>query len=146
MKLFLNINANDKKFLNYFKKKLFFKIISLNNNFNLKNYLIPTKQYNKTITILKSPHVNKKAQEQFIFTKFKLLYCILIEKVGKFLKILKQINKKNNFNINLNVKFYMSKKDSNLLCINPDKLKIKNNEFSYLKIISIYGEFTLKKH
>ena len=70
--MFINItirskNKNSlKKFLNVFKNLSKNKRLQLNKTLNF----FQKKRYNKVFTILKSPHVNKTAQEQFEFNLF----------------------------------------------------------------------------
>jgi ribosomal protein S10 len=65
-------------FLVFFFKKIHFK------NFSIQN--LPTKK--KRLTLLKSPHVNKKAKEQFELKIYKTAIYINNIKTKNFLKFL----------------------------------------------------------
>jgi small subunit ribosomal protein S10 len=49
-------------------------------------FCIPPRK--KLITLLKSPHVNKKAREQFHFTSYKIVLYIKVPLTTKLLKLL----------------------------------------------------------
>lgn len=147
------------------------KTIPFNLNVIQKNFQKKTKK--KKLTILKSPHVNKKAQEQFESRVFKKQFTIQITKTFKYLVFLKKLNTSlfpdikielqhmvNNKNIekikifnpyNFKINKYYEFKIYNL---NLKYLKKKTNISKYsltkktnplLKIFDLYGEF-LKKH
>ena len=80
-------------------KKNIFKIKKLNIFKNIKiKGIFKIKNKNKIFTILKSPHVNKKSREQFIYKNFiqKIdIYFLNIFQVLNFLIIIKKILEKN---------------------------------------------------
>ena len=76
--------------------------------FKLKYFIqyFPKKQKTNIFTILKSPHVNKKAQEQFeifVFSKQLTLYSI---KKLKYLFYLKKIQESLFSNVKVKIKFF----------------------------------------
>jgi ribosomal protein S10 len=101
----ITIASKDKKSLNAF---LSFFGSNLDLNFNLINKYFEKKKQRKILTILKSPHVNKKAQEQFeskIFSKQLTLY---VPKHSQYLLFFKRI--KTVFtDIRIKIKFIQNK-------------------------------------
>jgi small subunit ribosomal protein S10 len=108
----LKIEAYDIKVLQYFD--IIWKKISKKFSLSLKGpVFLPLKK--KRTVLLKSPHVNKKAREIFIFKKYRYLYILsstntdknkifsfltLIQKnpiAGSSLKIVKCVKKDSNF-------------------------------------------------
>merc|ERR1712084_118009 len=85
------------------KKSLLFFLYVLN-KFNQINKLklISKKKFKKRFTVLKSPHVNKNAQEQFEFNLFSIDIAISKFQLSKLLIILKKI--KNNFCYDIHIK------------------------------------------
>jgi ribosomal protein S10 len=129
------------------------------------------KQKLKFFTILKSPHLNKTAQEQIEYRKFSKQIVIFSLQIFKFLILLKKI--KNNIfpDVEIQIKFIIKNKTTEktkLIAINPDNYRIKkffydkNNTLtikdnrkkdkilkqkqtiSYLKLFDIYGELYFK--
>lgn len=109
----------------------------------------------KKITILKSPHVNKKAQEQFetrIISK-KIVFCSF--QLLKTLVLLKKIKHKLFPDIKISINFLFSSKKQNQLKIrvfDPDIFSItqSNNSFKfntkkYLRLFDIFGTVFFKK-
>lgn len=120
----------------------------------------------KKITTLKSPHVNKKAQNHFEYRLFSKKISISSYNEMKFLIILKKIKTKLFPEIKLKINFFSKKTKTNLL--NPKNyyinsilrkktktqkfksknIKIKNIEpcqktKNYLKVFDCYGELSL---
>jgi ribosomal protein S10 len=162
-------------FLSKNKDSLNSKILFFTNtsalNFNVIKKYFQKKTKKHFLTILKSPHVNKSAQEQFesrvfskqltIFSPKKLQYAYLLKKIRNNLfsdvkiKIKCSVNKEKNSNIRLQI-------------FNPDNFKLninkifrtqtnhssslkgrkifdnKNNKKTklFLQILDIYGELT----
>jgi len=54
-------------------------IKNLLQKYNLKYSSIKLPRKRKFFTLLKSPHINKKAMEQFETTQYKILFCIKTE-------------------------------------------------------------------
>ena len=84
MKIQLKIKSLDQQSLKLYLIKIhkILKILGIKyNTFNL-----PSKR--KRITLLKSPHVNKKAREQFEITKYSVMIQILSQEKFKILKLL----------------------------------------------------------
>jgi ribosomal protein S10 len=133
-----------KKFLLFFYKN---KQLKLNVIFKYFN-----QPRNKRIfSILKSPHVNKTAQEQFeyiITTKKINIYSF---KIIKFLIFIKKIQNKLFSDIKLEIKFLINKKLKKKIkkkIFNPNNFKINNKKLNiqkYLKIFDIFGETLILK-
>ena len=137
-------------------KKLMSKISNdsfLNFNFAIKNFQQVRKK--RIFTVLKSPHVNKVAQEQFQycltsqkmkFCTFQFLKLVLLTKRFKT-QIFPDINIKICFLVqNHNLKKFktqiLSPKWYKLKTFNPQMRyngKIKNPIFLYLKLLDFYG-------
>ena len=84
MKIQLKIKSLDQQSLKLYLIKIhkILKILGIKyNTFNL-----PSKR--KRITLLKSPHVNKKAREQFEIKKYSVMVQILSQEKFKILKLL----------------------------------------------------------
>lgn len=93
-KIQLNIKSYQKS--EKLKKRIYHLIKNFNSNkINIKENVIIKK--NKKFTLLKSPHVNKKAQEHFIFETFKQSFLLKHEDLKKLLKLILLI-KKTNYN------------------------------------------------
>nr|QYJ09250.1 ribosomal protein S10 [Pleurosigma sp. mgcode 4] len=124
----------------------------------------------KKITILKSPHVNKKAQEQFEYRVFSKKISISSYNEMKFLIFLKKLKTKLFSEIKLKIKiFYNNKEKTKNNLLNPknyyinsiirknqvnQKLQSKNIKIQpikpcyktkkYLKILDCYGELNIQ--
>ena len=121
----------------------------LKNSFFFKYFKIPNSK--KVFTLLKSPHVNKSAQDTYEFTTFSFKIKIYSFKIFKFLFVLKRMNLKLFPDVKTNIFFIFEKplvEDKNF---RVDNFKIKNlytfnNKFkkskvkTYLKILDSYGE------
>ena len=142
MFIIIDLYSNNLNSLKNFKDK--FKIF-------LRFYTNKTKT--KKFAILKSPHVNKIAQEQFSVCLYKssvILFSTQFLLIFYFIK-----NLKSNLFLDLNVKIKIS--SNNLLlyskiknCINPKKYIIEEFNFkslnNYLKILESYGYVSLKNN
>jgi small subunit ribosomal protein S10 len=85
-------NNRSKKKLLEIKKKFKFNHIQISNG-------IKTKTKNKIFTLLRSPHVNKKSREHFIFKNYSLkinIYFLNIFSLFNFLLSIKSSLNKNN--------------------------------------------------
>jgi ribosomal protein S10 len=137
-----NINSI-KKFLNFFYKKLTFKILK----YQIFKSKFQKPIQKKILTVLKSPHVNKTAQEQFEYRLFRKQLTLFSYKSGLFLILLKYIK----------FKLFPDLKIKIILFSNTTKLyktvqnRINPNNFNssfilnYLKIFDLHGEILLKK-
>lgn len=93
--------------------KLLQKLKRLKKINQFKNITFPSifKTYSKQklFTILKSPHVNKKAREQFIYKTYKQNLIFLIRNVNQLLNIIIYLKKKYSKNITLKFKIKILK-------------------------------------
>lgn len=143
--MFFNIYIYSK---NYTSIKNFVKFLSkkLNNiKFNEIN-----KKINKTnVTLLKSPHVNKTAQERFSLEYFTKNLIIKVENPLLMLFIVKFLKQKLfldvKFKINLlNNKFYKNRLLKNKF--HPNNLNLFNNKIdlnNYIQVLNYYGKSIL---
>ena len=141
-----------KNFLKFFKE-------TNSNNFKIIKKFFYKKEKKTFISILKSPHVNKSAQEQFEIKKHSVQITIQTNQPFKFLLVLKKI-KTNIFpDINLKLRLIFNKKVHNSFkqkIFNIDNFKLKqgskfknkkfifdtikfNNENQILSLFDIYG-------
>lgn len=126
------------------------------------------KQKRKVFTTLKSPHVNKTAQEQIEYRLFSKRINIFSFQILKFLILIKKIKMKLCPDIEIQIKFVLNNKiikKTKLVSLNPDNYKInsffsfkeKDNDsiyliqkfnkkrvLPYLKLFDIYGELSFK--
>jgi ribosomal protein S10 len=133
---------------------LFFnKIIMLNDLHSKSIVHISKSKLNKEVfTVLKSPHVNKIAQEHFELNIYSRKIKIYSSKNFKFLVILKYLLNKYFFDINLKYSIIFNNKEkylNKLLNFNNFYLmKHVKNEFylvNYVKLFDLYGEILFKK-
>lgn len=134
------------RFIQFFNEtKLFQKV-------DLQVYTVQsqTLKKKKFFTVLKSPHVNKNAQDQFEYSIYKKQIKCFVSQFQLFLILLKKIKfalfSDINFRINIisNPIFYTSKLQNQ---VNIDNYSLIDEELDlvkYLKIIEIYGEVLLK--
>jgi hypothetical protein len=124
------------------KRKYFMK----NNNNGFFNYF-QQQQQQKVFTTLKSPHVNKTAQEQIEYRLFSKQINIFSFQILKFLILIKQIQTKICPDIEIQIKFVLNNKiipKTKMISLNPDNYKIKQTIF-YLKLFDMYGELNFNK-
>ena len=146
----LILTSNNKKsihvFLNLFKK-LYFLI------FAKKLRIVPVKSKKYQLSILKSPHINKIAQDQYHSNK--ITYKLNITEMYTvhlllFLKLIKTIGMSD---INMKCKFfiYSQKRSATMLKkidVDPDKSLrpfLKPSVEKYLELFDLYGEILNKK-
>jgi len=120
----------------YFFYFIFFKI--------KKNFLIfkkIKKKKKKKITVLRSPHVNKKSKESFEYCMFSIELLLYVVDLNIFINELCKI--RNNIYLDVNVKI-------KLLHLKLRKLKSLNHflvkkciSSKYLKLLDIVGEINL---
>lgn len=91
------------------------------------------------MTILKSPHVNKKAQEQFEIRFFKKQLTIKSIKIFKYLIFLKKLNFNLFSDVNITLKYSIKKKETQKL-----NLKIFILENFKLKKFIHFKNYSLK--
>lgn len=131
--------------------------IKNNNTLNIKLFLNNVKKPKKItkFTVLKSPHVNKTAQEQFEFNFYFRKINLYSFQIFKFLVILKQINCMLFPDVKIKINFYfynyhLQSKIFKKLNINKFLLNknlhsnntIKNKLFTkyYFNLLDFYGE------
>lgn len=143
-----------KIFLKFFKRNLRINFFYINKTFNKK-------KNKKIITLLKSPHVNKTAQEQFEIKNWFVQFTIYVTQPLKFLTFLKKIKetlfpdlkyKIKNFFRSIN-KFFIQKKRFSLnqyrfkkilkikkYTYNSKNLQINTNKnINFLRILELCG-------
>ena len=134
----LQIKSKNQNSLKTFKKSF----LKLNNfkKLNLKNVykLFLKKNHKKIFTILKSPHVNKISQEQFESkTSFAQVNLSSLQ-IFKMLVFLKKMQTIAGFDVNINVKFILNSKSSNLLT-NSKQVSCKD----LMIFLDFYGNYNL---
>lgn len=168
MFFYLKVSCKDKKILEKFTR-VFTKIKSL--PIFVKPF--PKHEKRKFITILKSPHVNKTAQEQFEYRFFSKHFLVFSVKPQIFFLLFKKLKNLSFSGIKLEVKGVFEKNMTNkyiLKLVNPDnvvlqkpdsveisfkkektkneisKLSINNPDLSkkYIQLFDSYGELYLK--
>ena len=168
MFFYLKVSCKDKRILKKFIR-IFTKIKSL--PIFIKSF--PKHERRKFITILKSPHVNKTAQEQFEYRIFSKHFLIFSLKPRIFFLLLKKLKNLSFSGIKLEVKGVFEKNRTNkyvLKLINPDNVILqksyltqknfkkdkKRSEISeftqdeldlskkYIQLFDSYGEIYLK--
>lgn len=119
--------------------------------------ILRKKKRKKVITILKSPHVNKKAQEQFEIKLYSLQFTLNVNQIFKTLFFFKKAKNFVFSDINIKIKFLYNKKKQEFLnnkIFNSDNFKIKGllkknfkdqNEFIKLKRIKFLNSNNLLK-
>jgi len=136
MFVYLSLKTNINYILYYYLKIFFFK-------FN--KYVLILKQFKKKrkkkITVLKSPHVNKKSKESFEYCMFSVEFLLHVFDLKIFINELFKV--RNNIFLDVNVKI-------KLLYLHLKKLKSlnyflvkKNISSKYLKLLDIIGEINL---
>ena len=141
--------------------QLFLMFISKLENNNLLIKYFPKQKIKKFITVLKSPHIYKSAQEQFEFrvhTKklrvssaqhLKFLYFLKKSQINIFpfinLKIEGIYSRQSQFNI-IASKLNPNKFNNNFFSENMFKNDIKNIDLiKYFNLLDCYGEYYMKK-
>jgi hypothetical protein len=118
--------------------KNFLKILKL--NLDTQKFQLPFK-YNKKnkktkkITILKSPHVNKTAQEQFELNKYSVTIDIYSYKIKKYLLLFKKIKYQTFPDIEIKVTGINTKTNNNknLIFFNPINYKFNLDKLNFVK-------------
>lgn len=105
----------------------------------------------KIITVLKSPHVNKTAQETFEFKYHRKMLKIFSSRPALFLIILKKIKETFFSELDLKIHFVFNRKiEKNKLkhTFNINLYYLENNKIKfidYLKRLEVFGEIGLKE-
>ena len=105
----LTLHSKDKQSLNEF-----LKYNSKLQNFQIISKLLKNKKSKKKISILKSPHVNKTAQEQFEYTTYSVKISFHLWEIKKYLILLKKIKNQVFPGIKMKINFLKSKKPKQL--------------------------------
>ena len=136
------------------KKELNFFILFLNRYlfFNSNNIRkISKKKIKKNIiSLLKSPHVNKKSQEQFEIKFFKKNLLLKVQKSLKYLLILKRFSCSMFSNLNIKIKQILNNRKNKfdiILNCNFFKIKVKafkTGKFNNFKLIKKVNSFKKK--
>lgn len=116
----------------------------------IKNF--PRQNKRKFITILKSPHVNKTAQEQFEFRFYSKCFLISSFNPFSFFSFLKKVKNLNFPGIKLEVQSSINNKGyykTILKAVNPDIISLSENSENvsrkkYFQLFDCYGETCLK--
>ena len=154
----IKVSAKDKKVLENFGQ--FISNLHLTSNFL---QLLSRRNLRKLVTVLKSPHVNKTAQEQFEFRIYTKEFVISSFKPLTLFLILKKINDLSFSGLNLKVKtLFKENLKKKLIMLNPDNVNLNTLEkfstlpnivfnkqnFSsskkYIQMFDCYGEIILK--
>ena len=97
-----------------------------------------SKSIKKKVTVLKSPHVNKSAKESFFFLYSKTVIVLHSLDFRKDLFLLKYLNDRFFFDIQLKVRITLTKKNTlNQYKSNPNQLLLKKK---LLNIFDVFGE------
>lgn len=146
----ISIISKNKKSL----KKFLLFLTNLLNKLNPSIKCYKQKKRKKVLTILKSPHVNKKAQEQFQIDTFCTSLNIFIPHNFQTLFIIKLIKTNNFSDVTLKIKFIINHRlaekvkcnifNPNNFKLNMFNLKKKLKKINiFLNILDIYGELFL---
>ena len=156
MFFYLKVSSKDKKVLNNFVKCL-----SRLENSSTTLKCFSKKRKRKFITILKSPHVNKTAQEQFEYRFYSKRFLVNSFKPFSFFLKLKKIKNTTFPGLNLKIKGLFNKPQNQekiLTIIDPDNIILKKgvnikknkqeilkkSEQQYIQLFDCYGEICLK--
>lgn len=127
-----------------------FKHFSKNKKLQLSRTLtfLQNKEYKKVFSVLKSPHVNKTAQEQYEFRLFSKKLKINSFQIIKLLIVLKKVQTTLFSDIQLNVKFTINNNKKARILINRFNPDINNNNKSnfeqiklHLLLLNYYGKY-----
>jgi ribosomal protein S10 len=116
----IKVSSKDKKVLENFGQ--FLSKLEMTSNF-LKSF--SKQNTRKFVTILKSPHVNKTAQEQFEFRFYTKEFVISSFKPLTFFLILKKVNNLSFSGMNLKVKSLFKRNEKKkVTAVNPDNTNL----------------------
>ena len=122
----LIVQSRNQKSIRTFLSFFFNSIKNL--NFDVIKKYFEKKRKKKILTILKSPHVNKKAQEQFEFRYYSKQITLYSTQNFKHLIFIKKIKDNLFSDVRIKTKFSINKKNENKLrevIFNPDNFQIK---------------------
>ena len=122
------VSRNKNSIYNFFS---FFNRTSLC-NLNARIRYCQKNLHKKRLTVLKSPHVNKKAQEQFEYRLFKKQFRIEVIKTLKYVVFLKKLNY--NLFSDIHIKLKRVIKDKSIL-----RSGLKIFDPNYCKLNAIYN-------
>lgn len=128
-----------------------------NKSINLITTFYKKKRQKKIITVLKSPHVNKKAQTQFEYRIFSIKLTLETKNIHPHIILLKKIKSKLFPEIEIKTKITITKQNdfiSQKQVLHPKNFIINQLYFktstqnskqivSYLKLFDYFGEFNL---
>lgn len=156
----LSIYSKNSNSLTNFLK--FFYRLESNKLFNFQLFTVQSQKKKKRFffSVLKSPHVNKKSQDQFEYVTYEKNLKINILKLAQFLTICKIINTKIFHDINFKIKFLSIRTTHQHVTINKINSDIfvfklfKKKKFlfskitnqSLFKLLDLQGEIFLNKH
>lgn len=155
--MFININFSSKNLKSLNLCLTFFLKLVNSKRVKIKIFkkVKPIRKTDTEFTILKSPHVNKTAQEQFKSELFNYkLYISYNFQFVKLLFIIKQLNTKIFVDVNLVLKFILNKKNfiqNKVKNLNYNRYSLNfifNTSFltkNYFEILSFYGEKRFKR-
>ena len=161
----LILYSKNKTSINYFLE--FIRTISKKKKFQKIKKIKKKKKTKKKISILKSPHVNKTAQEQFEYIYYSTKISFNSWEIKKYFTFLKKTKNQlfPDISMNIKTKTYFSKKKNlinlNKILLHRPRVSVKNlkaknprvlaqailnenqltNTLLYLKILDCYGEF-----
>lgn len=150
MFLYFKISSKDNKVL----KKFLLFLLKLNMSpVVIKS--VPKQQKRKFVTILKSPHINKTAQEQFEFRYYSKEFIVHSVKPLTFFLIIKKLKNLSFSGLKLEVKGLLNfekRTKSFLNQLNPDNVILHQHQIStklsfqkqYIQLFDCYGEVWLK--
>jgi ribosomal protein S10 len=151
MVVYLYVYSNDesasKKFIQFINKIIKNKIL------HIKIFYIYHRktQAFKTFTVLKSPHVNKKAQEHFELYNQQNKIKLILFQTQKLFILLKTIQMHLFPNIFIKINIHIGKTKINLHQTNPDifkmessKILLNSNFINYIKNLDVFGELSMK--
>ena len=151
--MFINIHIYSKNYNSIKKVSEFFNKKILLLNLTVLNDFKPIKKRTatKTVTTLKSPHVNKTAQEHFVSKYYTKQFKLYSYQSFLFLVILKHLKKRLFFDVGFKIKLTTTYKSDQKIKnqLNPDNFVTKNKQSvikTYLKLINNYGDFILTQH
>ena len=150
--MFINIHISSKnynsikKFLNLFSNTIFVKKLNL----AISKQTFVNKKEKSFFTVLKSPHVNKSAQERFEYCLYSKQLKIYSCQNLLFLILIKALKTRLFSDIKLKIKILVQKskfKHKIKNKINPDNFSLSNNNLglqTYIHIWNNYGKLNLK--
>jgi ribosomal protein S10 len=150
MFLYFKVSSKDDKIL----KKFLQFLLKLNTSPVVIKYA-SKQQKRKFVTILKSPHINKTAQEQFEFRHYSKEFIVNSVKPLTFFLIIKKLKNLSFSGLKLEVKGLLNfekKNKSFLNQLDPDNIVLNQYKTStplylhkrYIQLFDCYGEMWLK--